>query len=128
MCHTRTETFEGPLPKPEALEQYNNIYPRAAEIIFTNLEKQINHRIKMEDKHLTSSLRCRTFGMVSAFIVVIGMLLVGFWLIAVNRLIEGWVTVVMIIGGVAKTYIDSLKVPDIKEKKAPQNENVENKK
>lgn len=66
--------------------------------------------------------------MVSAFIVVIGMLLVGFWLIAVNRLIEGWVTVVMIIGGVAKTYIDSLKVPDIKEKKAPQNENVENKK
>ncbi len=120
MSITHAEFFQGPIPRPETIERYNAVYPRAAEIIFTNLEKQTNHRIEMERKHLISSLRCRSFGSGAAFIVVLLFFGMGFYLIITNRLIEGWSAVIIVICGIAKAYIESLKTPDIDNKQKSQ--------
>ena len=39
---------KGPLPPPEEMQKYENLYPGATKLLFDNLIKQTNHRIELE--------------------------------------------------------------------------------
>ena len=49
----RLETFQGPLPKPSDLQQYENIIQGAAERIISMAEKQAEHRQFLEKTVIT---------------------------------------------------------------------------
>src|SRR5215208_3013591 len=44
--------FEGPLPPPEFIREYNSLVPGAAERILVMAEKQLAHRLQLEKKDL----------------------------------------------------------------------------
>jgi hypothetical protein len=47
---TMHKTHIGPLPDPETLTEYSAIIPEGAERIMRMAEKQLDHRMKMENK------------------------------------------------------------------------------
>lgn len=50
-------TFEGPIPPPDVLQQYNSIIPNAAERIIRMAEKQSDHRMDLEKKVVYSNIK-----------------------------------------------------------------------
>ncbi len=54
--------FSGPLPHPEILAKYENVFPGAAERIFQMAENQANHRRSMEKDSLHFSARDSLLG------------------------------------------------------------------
>lgn len=56
-------SFEGPIPPPQVLQQYNNIVPDAAERIIRMAEKQSNHRMDLEKRVVCSNIKKSYVGM-----------------------------------------------------------------
>lgn len=48
--------FSGPLPPPEVLQQYKDIYPNAPELIFKNFSQQAEHRQSLEKVGLNGAI------------------------------------------------------------------------
>ena len=76
---TRSESFSGPLPPPSLLQQYDNIVPGAAKIIFDKFEQQSNHRVKIESSVVTAANRKELLGLVLGFIIAMTTILGGIY-------------------------------------------------
>lgn len=72
--------FSGPLPHPDILAKYEDVYPGAASKIFQMAEEQANHRRKMESDTLwlagRDSLRGSIFGFIIAMVGIISGLVI----------------------------------------------------
>ena len=68
----KSETFSGPVPPPEVIEKYERILPGAAERIFTNWEKQTEHRHNLESRVVKTDNLKSILGVVFGFIAVMG--------------------------------------------------------
>ncbi len=66
-----TKVHSGPLPDPETLQAYKDIYPESVKIIFDTFQGQTRHRIDMETKVVTSQLSQSKFGQIYAFLIAI---------------------------------------------------------
>ena len=64
-------SFEGPIPPPQILQQYNNVVPGSAERIIGMAEKQSDHRMGLENKVVTSNLVKSYLGMISGTSIAI---------------------------------------------------------
>ena len=53
----RAEQFQGPIPPPSILNQYNDMLPGAADRIIAMAEKEAAHRHKMEEKALDAEIK-----------------------------------------------------------------------
>lgn len=90
--------FEGPLPHPSILREYDEIYPGLAERIVANWEKEIEHRHTLEQnvvkaeieaqKHIPKEIRR---GQYLAFVLSLGFLVAGVYMVAINQPIAGTV-------------------------------------
>lgn len=74
--------FQGPLPPPELLSQYNDIEPGLADRIVAMAEKESMHRRKMEEKTLTAEIEAhnktmieRRLGQIFGFLI--GVITIG---------------------------------------------------
>ena len=54
--------YQGPLPVPKDLQAYNDAYPKAAEIIIQNFQKESDHRRKMDAATLNLNYRLARIG------------------------------------------------------------------
>lgn len=63
------KSHSGPLPSPETLSEYSVIIPNGAERIMIMAEKQLDHRIKLEEKVISSQLFQSNLGQVLAFLI-----------------------------------------------------------
>lgn len=63
--------YSGPLPQPEALAQYDQIVPGAAERIIKMAEKEMDHRHRVEDSMTRSAIRSTFLGIIFAFMSVL---------------------------------------------------------
>lgn len=61
----------GPIPSPETLQGYDNILPGAADRVITMAEKQQNHRMGLETKHLSEQMGQSRLGQWLGFIIAI---------------------------------------------------------
>ena len=77
------QQWSGPLPAPEALAQYNNIVPDAAERILRMAEKEQEHRHKAEDKKDKSRNKIAMTSTILAFICVL--VLIGLVVFAISE-------------------------------------------
>ena len=98
-----TQQFSGPVPHPEILRGYDQIFPGAAERILTMAELDQKHQIELESsaQHLAAKeiKRGQIFGLVvsiSAFITSIASLILSFEkaaMVIVGTTVVGLVTV-----------------------------------
>jgi uncharacterized membrane protein len=65
------QQFSGPLPPPELLKSYDGIVKNGAERIFVMTEKQVQHRINMEDKIVNEELIQSSRGQIIGAILVL---------------------------------------------------------
>lgn len=56
------QSWEGPLPTPDALRAFNEIVPNGAERIFSMAEREQAHRIAIEDRGQLATIREMRWG------------------------------------------------------------------
>jgi len=71
---TMHKTHIGPLPDPETLTKYSEIIPNGAERIMQMAEKQLDHRMKMENKVVGGQMLQSNIGQFLAFLIGIAAL------------------------------------------------------
>ena len=64
-------SFEGPIPPPQVLQQYNAIVPNAAERILSMAEKQSDHRMDLEKRVVYSNVKKSYAGMGLATVIAL---------------------------------------------------------
>jgi uncharacterized membrane protein len=81
--------FEGPLPPPSMLAQYDDIVPGAAEKIITIFESQVKHRQELEKTVIKSDIIDSKLGMILGFLISIAAIAAGTYCILNGHSIEG---------------------------------------
>ena len=83
--------FQGPIPPPELLEQYDRIIPNGADRILTMAEQQQAHRQSIERTVVESGARRANLGLILGFILTLVFGLGSMFLISSGRDISGLV-------------------------------------
>lgn len=68
-AHIIAQSYEGPMPPPLWFSQYDQILPGAAERILATYEKQVEHRISIENKVIDSDVKNSGRGVTFGFIL-----------------------------------------------------------
>lgn len=102
----KLEMIESPLPHPELLEGYNNLYPNAAEKIINNSLEESNHRRILECKEQRNNFVSKCMGLIFAFLLSVALILLGFILI-----IKGHTVIGSIFAGIFGITLISLFIP-----------------
>lgn len=74
MVVTMHKTHSGPLPDPETLAAYSEIIPNGAQRIMLMAEKQLEHRMRMEQKVVNGQMMQSNLGQILAFLIGIASL------------------------------------------------------
>lgn len=102
---TSEEHFQGPVPHPMILAQYDEIVPGAADRILSMAEKQLEHRLGIENKAIDSKIRDSKLGMVLGFIIAACVVGVGGMAIYMGKDLLGASTIVTVIAGLVGTFV-----------------------
>ena len=86
----RSQSFRGPLPPPEMLDEYEKVLPGAAERIFKMAETEQGHRVSWERKALKAVTRGQWFGFTIAIVAI---------LISAGLAVEGYTTMAIVLAG-----------------------------
>lgn len=79
----------GPLPPPEILKGYAEVYPDASEKTFKWVEEQQSHRHHMEEKQMDMFLKQNTIGVISGVIIALAFVVGGIILIIMDKEVIG---------------------------------------
>ncbi len=88
----RQEQFNlhtGPLPSPETLAKYDAICPGLVQVIVERAEKQSDHRMFLEKRHLESAIGSRNIGMAAGIMSTLILSAVGAYAIHLGHATEG---------------------------------------
>ena len=88
----KSESWQGPLPPPEALVRFNDAFPGCAERIVAMAENQSNHRQRLEDKVVSGNLALAGRAQILAALLAAGALGGSIYLLAHNMKAEGLAT------------------------------------
>lgn len=72
--------YSGPLPPPEALAKYEQIFPGSADRIIRMAEQQATHRQGMEKVVVGSNAITQKWGLACAFVIAMSAIWGGIWL------------------------------------------------
>jgi len=101
----RGEHFSGPLPPPEVLAKYNEVYPGLAERIMVMAENQSQHRQGIETRVINARTRNETLGQIFAFVLSLVFGGGSIWLINLGKSLEGVSSLVSVIVALAGVFI-----------------------
>lgn len=97
----------GPLPTPDDLRQYEQVYPGAAKRIFDRWEKQSEHRMAVERRMVASNVSARTRGQYIGFAVALTVIIGGFTAIFLDKSLVGLAALVLAAGAIAGRFLMS---------------------
>ena len=97
--------FQGPLPSPQALAQYEAVLPGCAERIVSMAEEQAAHRRALESQVITGNLVAERRGQVAAFAMALVTIVGGVWLIYHGRDVGGLTAIIGALGGLAGAFV-----------------------
>ncbi len=97
--------YAGPLPPPIVLRHLEEILPGSAERIFSQFEKQAEHRRHGEIIVISSNAFSQRLGAVSAAIIGIGGMGGAIWLLAHGQSVTGFGTLLVALGGIVGTFL-----------------------
>lgn len=114
--------FSGPLPHPEILAKYEQVYHGAAERIFNMAEEQSKHRRDMESETLKLAARDSSRGTIFGFIIAIIGIISGLIIVYLNPAsTANAIGVSLVSGGSLVTIIQTFVTAS--KRKAKENEN-----
>jgi uncharacterized membrane protein len=82
-------SFQGPIPPPELLREYNEIVPNGADRIVKMAEAQSSHRIDLESIVIKGDDRRADRGLYTGFTIGIVMLVLSFIMVMYGHGVEG---------------------------------------
>lgn len=97
----KKEVFQGPLPHPNTLREYEDVSPGAAKKIINMAVDQQNHRIRTEDKVVTAEIESGKRGQWMGFSIVVIFLVISAILLVMGKSSEGFIA----LGGTGATVI-----------------------
>ena len=110
--HTRAELisaemqfFQGPLPDPQTLQEYQQVDPDFPKRILAMGEAQSAHRQQQERYHLKGSTIARFVGLGLAFLSVLVVCGVGAYAIKLGHATEGCSVIAGVVVSLAGTFI-----------------------
>lgn len=80
--------WSAPLPPPDLLKQYNDVFPGCAERIVAMAESQAAHRQAIEDKVIHGNVSSQKTGLWLGFVLALIIILSGAWLVYTGHI--GW--------------------------------------
>jgi uncharacterized membrane protein len=104
---TQSISWEGPIPPPALLSQFNNVITNGAERIFAMAERQSAHREDIEKRIIYGNVASQTRSSWFAFIIVIIATLCGTWLIHEGKNGAGLAAIFTPMGGVIAVFFYS---------------------
>ena len=104
-----TELYSGPLPHPSILKQYNEINPDFAERIMSMAEKDQEHIIELNKKTIEMRGRDGLFGMIFAFAIVIGAVVLGAVLLLNDKDVGGYGSLITAVVAAAVVFFGGKK-------------------
>jgi len=69
--------YQGPIPPPSILEQYDKVVPGSAELIIQQFEKQSNHRMTLESTVIQADIKRANLGLLAGFLLCIATVIGG---------------------------------------------------
>ncbi|MFN0049545.1 MAG: DUF2335 domain-containing protein [Cytophagales bacterium] len=103
---TMHKTHVGPLPDPKTLSEYSLIIPNGAERIMQMAERQLDHRMKMENKVVGGQMLQSNIGQILAFLIGIAALLASTYCIVTGH---EWAGSILGIGGLTSLVTAFIK-------------------
>ena len=97
--------FQGPLPPPQALEQYEAVLPGCAERIVSMAEAQAAHRRALESRVIEGNVAAERRGQVFAFTLALVALVGGVWLIYQGNDAEGLTAIIGALAGLVGVFV-----------------------
>ena len=85
----KIEQYQGPLPQPSTLHEFDTIVPGAAERIIRMAEDQAKHRQELERSIIQSDIRDGRTGLFLGFIIGIVAIMSGTYCIAQGHSVAG---------------------------------------
>jgi uncharacterized membrane protein len=104
IAQVQSVSFQGPLPPPQILKQYDDIVPGCAERIISQFESQVKHRQELEKKVITSDIRQTYFGSTLGFIIALSAIGAGTFLAYIGRPTEGISAIIAALAGIVGVY------------------------
>jgi len=92
--HVQEEYFQGPLPRPATLKEYEDILSGSADRIITMAEKQQQHRMEMEHAVIHSDIVMERLGLATGFILAVILAIGGIWLVSEGKELTGLIVLV----------------------------------
>ena len=97
--------FQGPLPPPEVLEQYNQVLPNGAERIVAMAESQMRHRQSLESTVVSGNVAAQSRGQTMAFTLGLVTILGGIGLVAFDKNAGGLAAIITAFVALAGVFI-----------------------
>ncbi len=101
----RASSFSGPLPPPDILTRYNDVFPGCAERIFEMAEKNAVHRQALEKRVVDANCRAQTVGQWMAFLVTLMVVGVGGGLLLMGRDLQGFGAILSALATLAGMFV-----------------------
>lgn len=95
-----TTIHSGPLPDPETLIKYNQVYPNLAKEIAEMAKKQSEHRQYLEREQVISETKLRLRGQLIGGCTIVVLIILGFILILNDKNIAGASAVIIALIGI----------------------------
>ena len=95
-----TRIHSGPLPDPETLIKYNQVYPDLAKEIVEMTKKQSEHRQYLEREQVISETKLRLRGQLIGGCAIVILIILGFVLILNDKNIAGASAVIIALIGI----------------------------
>lgn len=113
------EEFQGPIPPPTLLEQYDRIHPGLANRIVVMAERQSEHRQAIEMIAVRAQSRNETLGVFSALLIGVTAIIGGVVVAISGHPVTGWATVVTAIAALVGVFVYGrrLQEADLSEKR-----------
>lgn len=97
--------YSAPIPPSSEFAKYDQILPGAADRILSMSEGQSKHRQKIEKFVIVIDGITKLAGLLSAFFIVVGGMLVGTYLIMNGKNAQGLISLIVPLGTVAVAFI-----------------------
>ncbi len=112
---THSQSFSGPLPPPQVLQQYNDAHPGLADRIVTMAENEQTHRHGIENTALTGSINAEKRGQNYALAICTLVVLASFGLIWQGHEVSGSILAGGTLSALAYVFITGRKGKNLPE-------------
>jgi uncharacterized membrane protein len=98
-------SFSGPLPHPDILKKFDEVYPGAAKIIIDMAKEQSEHRQILEKTVINSDIRNSKLGLIFGFIIGMTGIVAGVVVIVTGQVAAGSILFAGTLGVLVGTFV-----------------------